>query len=223
MSETVESQVESKSANFKITKIVEGLEHPWGVTWLTDGRMLITERPGRVLLIDGENIISLENLFRINPGEEGSSITEGGQGGLLDVVAHPDYDSNGWVYFTFSSPGDPDSNFGDGDYATGTALGRAQINAQGTALENLEVLYTQMPRTEPGRHYGSRIVFSGDGTVLFSIGDRGIRYPSQDLTDPGGSLIRLTEDGGVVMDNPFVNMEPGNLRPEIFSFGHRNN
>jgi len=224
INQTVLSKVESEVGSFKVTKLVEGLEHPWAVNFLTDGKMIISERPGKLLLVDGDKITSLKGLPKIDTDEDQKTAPQGGnQGGLLDLVPHPDFANNGWIYFTFSSPGDDDSNFGDGDYATGTALARARINDQGDELIDLEVLYTQIPRTEPGRHYGSRIVFPGDGTVLFSIGDRGIRYPSQDLTDPGGSILRLKEEGGAPLDNPFVNKAPGNLRPEIFSFGHRNN
>ncbi|MBS9525434.1 PQQ-dependent sugar dehydrogenase [Litoribacter alkaliphilus] len=223
--EVIEEKIETEEANIKITKVVDGLENAWGIDWLPDGRMLITERPGRFHIIDGENIHRFRNLPEIDLFEDDKTPDEGGnQGGLLDVAVHPDYQNNGWIYFTYSSPGDDDSNFsGDEDYATGTALARAKLTDDGTDISEYEVLYVQSPRTEPGRHYGSRIIFPGDGTVLFSIGDRGIRYPSQDLTDPAGSIIRLKEDGGAAEDNPFVNKEPGNLRPEIFSFGHRNN
>ncbi|WP_143960829.1 PQQ-dependent sugar dehydrogenase [Litoribacter populi] len=223
--EVIEESIETEETNIKITKVVDGLENAWGIDWLPDGRMLITERPGRFLIMDGDNIHRLRNLPEIDLFEDDKTPDEGGnQGGLLDVAVHPDYQNNGWIYFTYSSPGDDDSNFsGDEDYATGTALARAKLNDEGTDFSEYEVVYAQTPRTEPGRHYGSRIIFPGDGTVLFSIGDRGIRYPSQDLTDPAGSIIRLKEDGGAAEDNPFVNKEPGNLRPEIFSFGHRNN
>ncbi|WP_194774666.1 PQQ-dependent sugar dehydrogenase [Pararhodonellum marinum] len=224
VNETVLTDVESETTRFRVIKMVEGLEHPWAINFLEDGKMILTERPGRLLLIDGDKITSLEGLPESDVEEDEKSAPQGGnQGGLMDVVPHPEYGSNSWIYFTYTSPGDDDSNFGDEEYATGTALARAKINDAGDGLDDLEVLYTQIPRTEPGRHYGSRIVFPGDGNVLFSIGDRGIRYPSQDLTDPGGSIIRLKEAGGVPMDNPFVEMAPGNLRPEIFSFGHRNN
>ena len=221
----IEESIQSDEANFKIVKVVEGLENPWAVAWLPDGRMLVTERPGRLHLIDGDQVTELKNLPQIDIEEDDKTADAGGnQGGLLDVVVHPDYTANGWIYFTYSSPGDDDSNFsGDENYATGTALARAKLAEDGSDLEDLETLYTQQPRTAPGRHYGSRIVFPGDGNVIFSIGDRGIRYPSQDLTDPAGSMIRLKEDGGAAEDNPFVNREPGNLRPEIYSFGHRNN
>lgn len=224
VNETVLNEVESETSKFKVIKLVEGLEHPWAVNFLEDGKLIVTERPGRLLLIDGDKITELKGLPKMDTDEDQKTAPQGGnQGGLLDVVPHPEYASNRMIYFTFTSPGDDDSNFGEGDYATGTALGRAKINEKGDGLDDMEVLYTQIPRTEPGRHYGSRIIFPGDGNVLFSIGDRGIRYPSQDLTDPAGSIIRLKEAGDVPQDNPLVDMAPGNLRPEIFSFGHRNN
>lgn len=223
VSRVIENEVNSEVLRFRIVQLVEGLEHPWALGWLPDGRMVVTERPGRLLLIDGNRINRLEGLPPIHYQQDQRTAPQGGsQAGLLDLVVHPDYATNGWIYFTYSSPGDADGVAGV-RHATGTALARARISQDGTRLENMEVLYTMMPRTQPGRHYGSRIVFPGDGTVIFSIGDRGMRYPSQDLTHPAGSMIRLLEDGGAAPDNPFVGMAPGNLRPEIFSYGHRNN
>ncbi|MCC5812696.1 MAG: PQQ-dependent sugar dehydrogenase [Ectothiorhodospiraceae bacterium] len=220
----IEGSIESEELSYRVVQVVSGLEHPWAVNWLPDGRMLVTERPGRMLLIDSDEVTELDGLPEIDAEEDQLTAPEGGnQGGLLDVMPHPQYADNGWIYFTYSSPGDDDSVFSDDGYGTGTALARARINDDGDALEDLETLYAQVPRTEPGRHYGSRILFPGDGTVMFSIGDRGIRIPSQDLTDPGGSMIRLNEDGGAADDNPFIGTSPGNIRPEIFSFGHRNN
>ena len=224
INETVIENTETKEAKVKVTKVVEGLEHPWAVNWLPDGKMIVTERPGKMYLIDISEgkVTELKGLPKIDTDEDQLSAPDGGnQGGLMDVVPHPDYSSNGWIYFTYSSPGDDDAVTGDYDYATGTALARAKLD-DGELVE-VETLYAQVPRTNPGRHYGSRIIFPGDGTVLFSIGDRGLRWPSQDLTDPAGSIIRLKEDGGAVEDNPFVDMVPGNLRPEIYSYGHRNN
>jgi aldose sugar dehydrogenase len=223
VSETViDSDVASEKLNYRIVRIVENLEHPWAIGWLPDGRMLVTERPGRIQLVDGSSVTGIKNLPQIHFQEDQRTAPDGGsQAGLLDLVVHPDYSNNGWIYFTYSSPGDADGV--DAEEGTGTALARARLNDEATELVDRETLYTMIPRTEPGRHYGSRILFPGDGTVIFSIGDRGLRYPSQDLTHPAGSMIRLLEDGGAAPDNPFVNTAPGNLRPEIYSFGHRNN
>jgi aldose sugar dehydrogenase len=225
VNEVIEENISTEDASVSLTKVVKGLEHPWAVAWLPDGKMLVTERPGGLYLIDGEQVIKIEGLPKIDPTEDDISPTEGGnQGGLMDVAVHPDYQQNGWIYLTYSSPGDDDSvTSGEDEYGTGTALARAKIDLNNATLTELETIYAQVPRTNPGRHYGSRILFPGDGTVLFSIGDRGLRWTSQDLTDPAGSMIRLTDDGGIVEDNPFVGAAPGNLRPEIFSYGHRNN
>ena len=222
--EEVASGIETEELSLRVVQVVGGLEHPWAVARLPDERLLITERPGNLYLIDGDEVTEVSNLPKIDTDEDQLTAPQGGnQGGLLDVAVHPDYEDNGWIYFTYSSPGDDDSVMGDSEYGTGTALARARLSDDGSELTDLETLYAQVPRTAPGRHYGSRIVFPGDGSVMFSIGDRGIRYPSQDLTDPGGSIIRLNEDGGAFEDNPFIGAEPGNLRPEIFSYGHRNN
>ena len=215
--------VDTQQGSVRVVQLVGDLEHPWSLAWLPDGRKLVTERPGRLLLIDGDSVPSLSGLPKIDSEEDQLTAPEGGnQGGLLDVAVHPDYENNGWIYFTYSSPGDNDSVSHE-EYATGTALARARLNEAGDGLTELETLYVENPRKESGRHYGSRIVFPGDGSLIFSIGDRGVRRPSQDLTDPGGSMIRLYEDGGAHEDNPFVGQPPGNLRPEIYSFGHRNN
>ncbi|MGY6518434.1 MAG: PQQ-dependent sugar dehydrogenase [Lysobacteraceae bacterium] len=205
-------------ASVRITRVVAGLEHPWAVNWLPDGRMVVTERPGRMWVSDGERLQRLDGLPPVHAHPENR-----GQSGLMDVVAHPDHADNGWIYFTYSSPGDPDSVTSDDDRGTGVVLARARINDAGDALTDLETVYAQNPRHNPGRHYGSRIVFLGDGTVLFSIGDRGLRGPAQDLTDPSGSMIRVNDGGGAAEGNPFIGVPPGNLRPEIWSFGHRNN
>ncbi|MCC5807826.1 MAG: PQQ-dependent sugar dehydrogenase [Opitutales bacterium] len=220
----IDEEIDSEEHAFRLVQVVEGLEHPWAVTWLADGRMVVGERAGRMHVIDGDSITELSGLPRIHADEEQRIPPEGGgQGGLLDIVAHPDNARNGWIYFTYSSPGDNDSVVSEDRYGTGTALARARVKDEGDQLVDLQVLYVQQPLSAPGRHYGSRIVFPGDGTVAFTIGDNGLRYTSQDLTHPAGSVIRLLEDGGAYPGNPFVGTPPGNLRPEIHSFGHRNN
>lgn len=198
--EVIMANAESEEHNFRVVRIVDNLQHPWAVSQLPDGKFLITERAGQLILFDGNQTQTIQGL---------PDIRAQGQGGLMDVVVHPDYDTNGWIYFTYSSP--------DGSNSS-TTLGRAQLND--LELTNFEALYTQSPSKNPGRHYGSRIVFPGDGTILFTIGDRGLRQPSQDLNDPTGSTIRLNEDGSIPSDNPFV--DRADALPEIYSYGHRN-
>lgn len=194
------NNVSSEEHNFRVVRILDDLNYPWSLAILPDGRMLISERPGQLILFDGIQTQLVNGLPEIRAQ---------GQGGLLDVVVHPDYAVNGWIYFTYASP--------DGDN-TSTTLARAQLD--GTEFINLEVLYTQNPSQSPGRHYGSRIAFPGNGTVLFTIGERGLRQPSQDLNDPAGSTIRLNEDGSIPSDNPFTGRD--DALPEIYSYGHRN-
>lgn len=192
--------VESNEETFNVVRVVDDLSHPWAVAWLPGGEMLITERAGRLNLVDNETVTELDGLPEIQAS---------GQGGLLDVALHPDYEENGWIYFTYSYVGDGGSN---------TALARAQLSdGELTDVEELyqpEITYTET------QHFGSRIVIPGDGTVVFTIGDRGNRDQAQDRSDPTGSTIRLNEDGSIPDDNPFVNEE--DVTPEIYTYGHRN-
>tara|TARA_R100001143_G_scaffold63387_1_gene70135 strand:+ start:77946 stop:79151 length:1206 start_codon:yes stop_codon:yes gene_type:complete len=198
--EVIFNNVNSEEHDFRVVRILDNLNYPWAVSWLPDGRLLITERPGQLILVDGDQKHTLQGVPEIRAQ---------GQGGLLDVVVHPEYETNGWIYFTYSSP--------DGDN-TSTTLARAQLDE--LELTNLQLLYIQKPSQNPGRHYGSRIAFPGDGTVLFTIGERGLKQPAQDLNDPAGSTIRLNEDGSIPSDNPFVGHD--DALPEIYSYGHRN-
>ncbi len=198
--EIVLDRVDSEEASFRVVRVIDDLQNPWGMAWLPDGRMIITERPGRINLVDNRSIAELDGLPEIHAT---------GQGGLLDVAIHPDYEENGWIYFTWSASDDGN---------TGTSLSRARLGDG--ALTDLEMLYTEEPNKSPGRHYGSRIAFPGDGTVVITIGDRGRRSPAQNLNDPAGSTIRLNDDGTIPDDNPFVDRD--DVLPEIYSYGHRN-
>jgi aldose sugar dehydrogenase len=204
--DVVIEMVQSEAATFRVVRLIENLEHPWAVAWLPDERMLITERPGRLLLIRGDKLARGDKIQEVS---RLPAIARKNQGGLMDVALHPEYEQTGWVYLTYSASND------DG---YGTVLIRAQLD--GTALTNVEELYRQQPFVSGGRHFGSRIVFPGDGTLLFSIGDRGKRSPAQDRSNSIGNVIRLTLDGDVPPDNPFVDTD-GAL-PEIYSYGHRN-
>lgn len=221
--QVIEASVSSEKADYQITQILSGLTNPWAIDWLPDGRMLVTERLGNLYIVDGDKITQVKGLPKIHSDEDQKTAPMGGsQSGLLDVAVHPDYADNGWIYLTYSSPGDADG-LETSDVGTATAVARGKLSADATQLQELETIYAQSPRRIPGRHYGSRIVFDDNETILFSIGDRGLRAPSQDLTDPAGSIIRIMEYGGAYEDNPFVGVAPGNLRPEIYSYGHRNN
>ena len=199
LDETISTEYQS----LRITQVVGGLEHPWAVAFLDDDRMLVSERPGRIQLIEGGEKTEISGL----PEDLHST----NQGGMLDIVAHPDHAENGWIYMTYSRDAD------DGD--TVPALIRARL--EGDSLSDVEHLFESNTPTAPGRHYGSRIVFLEDGSLLMTIGDRG-GYPprSQDTEDHSGSVVRLNADGSVPEDNPFVDVD-GYL-PEIYSYGHRN-
>lgn len=198
--DVVIERVDSEEASFRVVRLATGIEHPWGLAFLPGGRMLVTERPGRMLLIEGDQRTEITGLPEIRAER---------QGGLLDVQLHPDYDDNGWIYFAYSAVGEG---------GMGTALARARLSE--TALTDLEVLYDMEQRTDRGHHFGSRIAFMEDGTVLFTIGDRGEMERAQDLMDPAGSTIRLTADGQIPDDNPFVGRD--DVLPELYTVGNRN-
>lgn len=183
--------------------VVDGLDIPWGFTFLPDNSMLITEKDGRIIH------------FKNNKKTEISGVPEvydRGQGGLLDIVLHPDYQSNGWIYFTYASPeGDEDGG--------NTALMRAKL--EGSSLTNKELLYKATPNTTKGQHFGSRISFDKEGYLYFSAGERGERDANpQDITRDNGKVYRLNDDGSVPADNPFV--DEADAVKAIYSYGHRN-
>jgi aldose sugar dehydrogenase len=198
--EVIEERIESEEATYRLVRVVGGLENPWGLTFLPEGRLLVTERGGRMSIVENGTLTQVTGLPEIRAE---------GQGGLLDVVLHPDYGSNGWIYFTYSAPGPG---------GMGTELARARL--EGTALVDLETLYSMEPKTDRRQHFGSRIVFLGDGTLLFTIGDRGEMERAQDPADPAGSTIRINEDGGIPGDNPFAG--EANALPELYTIGNRN-
>ncbi|MBB3141546.1 PQQ-dependent sugar dehydrogenase [Halomonas organivorans] len=191
-----------------LTRIAGGLAHPWGLAQLPDGRFLVSERVGSLALIDGGEITRLAGL---------PEVSARGQGGLLDLALHPGFgrDAHGdgehdWLYFTWSRPGP------GGD---ATALSRARLGE--ARLTDLEHLFVQDRYSRPGRHYGSRLAWLPDGTLLMSVGERGVTPErAQDGGDHAGSILRLTDSGEVPADNPFVD-DPAVL-DEIFSLGHRN-
>jgi glucose/arabinose dehydrogenase len=187
---------------FSITTIADGLEHPWGMAFLPDGRILITERPGRLRIIR-------QGKLQDDAVTGLPAIAARGQGGLLDVVLHPDYVNNGWLYFSYVT--------GNGN-RTGTEVGRGRLS--GNHIADWQTLFSLQPKSRAGRHFGSRLIFDRDNYLYITLGDRGERFRAQDLNDHAGSVIRLHDDGSIPADNPFVN-QPGK-KPEIYSYGHRN-
>ncbi|MFB9147288.1 PQQ-dependent sugar dehydrogenase [Halomonas alkalicola] len=204
--ETVVERIETEHHDLRLERVATGFEHPWAVAQLPDGSFLVSERPGRLAHVSESGEIShLEGVPEVNAR---------GQGGLLDVVLHPDYGTgdgeHDWVYFTWSQAGS------DG---TATTLSRARLGDG--ALTDVEELFVQDRFSGPGRHYGSRLAWLPDGTLLMSIGDRGSQPPrAQDKGDHAGSVLRLTETGGVPDDNPFL--DDGDALEALFSIGNRN-
>jgi aldose sugar dehydrogenase len=189
----------------QVTTVAEGLEHPWGLTFLPDGRMLVTERPGRLRLVtkDGQVSPPLKGLPQVYAE---------GQGGLLDVTLDPNFASNRLVYISYAEPG-------EGGVA-GTAVARGRLNEAATALEGVQVVFRQEPKVKGPNHFGSRLVFSPDGKLFITTGERFAFRPAQNLATDLGKIIRINPDGSVPKDNPFVGRE--GVRPEIWSYGHRN-
>jgi glucose/arabinose dehydrogenase len=186
-----------------VTEVARGLEHPWGLAFLPDGRMLVTERPGRLVLLerDGKSRRTLTGV----PG-----VRAGGQGGLLGIALSPTFVSDRLVYLSFSEAGDG---------GAGTAVARGRLTDSG--LENTQVIWRQTPKVGGGNHWGSRLVFARDGTLFVTTGDRYSERPRvQDLTSTIGKVVRINPDGSIPRDNPFVGR--ADARPEIWSYGHRN-
>ncbi len=188
---------------YKLQMVVDALDNPWGLAFLPDNSMLITEKGGDLIHFKNGNKIFISGL----PG-----IDVNGQGGFLDIVLHPDYTQNGWIYFTYASS----EGSGSGSH---TALMRAKLS--GNRLKEKELLYKASPNTNSGVHYGSRITFDDKGYLYFSIGDRGEREVNpQNITRDGGKIYRLYDDGRIPADNPFYG--EANAKKAIYSYGHRN-
>jgi glucose/arabinose dehydrogenase len=186
--------------------IADGLQHPWGLDFLPDGEAIVTERPGRVRILSRDGRLS-------EPLDGVPRVAARGQGGLLDIVAAPDFASSNLVFFSFSEPGRG---------GAGTAVARAKLVRDGGSarLDDVEVIFSMAKKTNVTRHFGSRLVFSPDGTLFITTGDRGVRDRAQDMQDHAGSIIRINTDGSIPTDNP----SPDGARhlPEIWSKGHRN-
>lgn len=186
--------------------LAAGLAHPWAVAFIGDGRMLVTERPGRLRVVEPDGRIGapLAGLPRVDAV---------GQGGLLDLVADSDFARNRRLFFCFSEPGEGGTN--------STALARARLSDDATRLDDVRVIFSQQPKTASRAHFGCRIAETPDGHLFLTLGDRFHRMAdAQTLDNHHGKVVRLRKEGGPAPGNPFAG-KPGAL-PEIWSYGHRN-
>ena len=190
----------------KAQTVASGLQNPWAVAFLPDGRFLVTERPGRLRVVSADG--------QVQPAVQGlPEVAAGGQGGLLDVITDSAFASNRTIYFCFSEPGKGTTN--------STALARARLSQDAKRLEDVKVIFSQQPKFSSTAHFGCRIVERPDGTLFLTLGDRfSRRDDAQTLDNHHGKVVRVAKDGAVPKDNPFVG-KAGAL-PEIWSYGHRN-
>ncbi|MER8435713.1 PQQ-dependent sugar dehydrogenase [Mesorhizobium sp. M1312] len=198
-----DGSIESETGRIAVETFAEGLEHPWGATYLPDGALLVTERPGRLRLVSTEGAVS-------DPIDGVPDVLASGQGGLLDVALDPDFANNRTVYLSYSE------ERGGG---AATSVGRGRLNENGSALSNFEVIFRQEPAVSSRHHYGSRLVFAPDGKLFVTLGDRGKAQQAQDANNHLGTVVRINPDGSMPDDNPFVGKDGAD---EIWSYGHRN-
>jgi len=192
----------SEHGSVRVTTVATGLEHPWGLAFLPDGRMLVTERPGRLRIVAADGTLS-------RPIAGVPRVQARGQGGLLDVALHPRFAENALVYLSYAEPG-------SGGAGTSVARGRLE----GETLVDVQVIFRQSPKVDTGFHYGSRLVFDREGKLFVSSGDRGMQDTAQDLTRGQGKLFRLNDDGTPAPGLPFA--DRSDVHPGVFSYGHRN-
>lgn len=203
----VDETFQTEKATVRVQTFADGLSHPWGLAFLPDGRLLVTERDGNLYLVSRDGALSepLAGVPRVDAR---------GQGGLLDVAIDPDFAANRLVYVSYAEPG-PGGN--------STAVARGVLSEDGTALSGLQVIFSQKPKLPSTAHFGSRLVFDNHGHLFITLGERSaeeFRVQAQDLGSHLGKVIRIHPDGSVPQDNPFVG-QAGAL-PEIWSYGHRN-
>lgn len=202
-SEVGTGPVRTEKVPVRLVTVANGLEQPWGMAFLPDGRLLVSERPGRLRIVAIDGTVA-EPLAGVPP------VDAVGQGGLLDVQLDPDYVSNGWVYLSYTEPREG---------GNGTTVARGRLTPAG--LDSVEVIFRHRPTIDGKHHFGSRLIFARDGNLFVTLGDRNSeRDGAQDLGSHLGKVVRIRPDGSVPDTNPFVNT-PGAL-PEIWSYGHRN-
>jgi glucose/arabinose dehydrogenase len=194
----------TQAIQLNVETVVKGLEHPWSMAFLPDGRMLVTERPGRLNMVDSRG-----KLMRIAGLPE---IAAGGQGGLLDVALAPDFVTSRRIVFSFTEPR---------GQANGTSVAVARLSANAERIDDVKIVFRQEPSYANAMHFGGRLVFARDGTLFITLGERfALMDQAQNLSNHLGKIVRINLDGSVPRDNPFVGQS--DKKPEIWSYGHRN-
>jgi glucose/arabinose dehydrogenase len=194
--------VSTQAGSITVTTLAGGLNHPWGMAFLPDGRLLVTERAGALRILDTDHTLS-------EPLQGTPEVFHRGQGGLLDVALGPDFSTNRFVYLSFAEPGRGGAS---------TAVGRGVLEAD--SIRDFDVIFRQQPKVEGPNHFGGRIVFSPEGKLFLTTGERFKFDPAQDRSNHLGTVIRINPDGTIPDDNPFIEQE--NAENAIWSYGHRN-
>jgi glucose/arabinose dehydrogenase len=203
------TQAQPAVGPLRIEVVAVGFEHPWGLAFLPEGRFLVTERPGRLRLVEADGRVG-------DPIGGVPAVVARGQGGLLDVITDSGFASNRTLYFCYAEPAE-----GDASSLNGTALASARLSADGRRLEQVRRIFSQRPKVASALHFGCRIVERPDGTLFLTLGERFSRMQdAQKLDNHLGKVVRIRKDGSAPPDNPFVG-RAGAL-PEIWSYGHRN-
>ena len=190
------------TATIRVTPVVGGLANPWGLAFLPNGDILVTERAGRLRVVRGGKLLE-------EPVAGVPAVVAQGQGGLMEVALHPNFAQNQFIYLTYSKPGEQGNT---------TALARGRWD--GKALVDVKDLFVADAWSKGSAHFGSKIAFSPDGKLFMTVGERNDRNRAQELTHHAGKVLRLNDDGSVPKDNPFAGKD--GVRPEIYSYGHRN-
>jgi aldose sugar dehydrogenase len=191
------------ATGWKPVRIVDGLQHPWAIAWLPDGSALITERPGQIRLLNADDTLHPDPIGGV------PEVLALRQGGMMDLILHPDFEENRLIYISYSH-GTANANH--------TRIARARFEDH--SLQNLEVLFTTQPPKSNGFHFGCRMAFLPDGSLIFTTGEGNMKTPSQDMGSHWGKVLRIMDDGSPATDNPF--QARVDAVQEIYSYGHRN-
>jgi len=207
--QALDKTFETEKENIHVTTVAKGLHYPWSLAFLPDGNMLVTERrAGHIRVVTPQGTVG-------EPITNVPAVVGRGQGGLLDLVLDPKFSETRLIYFSFSQQGEGRKN--------STAVARARLSDDNATLEDLKIIFTQQPKENSDKHFGSRLVFDREGYLFVGLGERSdadLRVQAQHLNSHLGKVVRIYPDGTVPKDNPYVGQE--NARPEVWSYGHRN-